>query len=159
MPNSFKPSPRLSFEVNNVPLSKVMQWQLDLLWIFILAPPKEGTSCEEEAQPNALAPDHLQWLWKHSDCNNLQKVKMRATETVQVALLSTRRHQDEALWSIRSLPILLWFPQRLQSAWISLSGSRSSHCWERQSQQYTTHGEKIITKILRRRVSWIHQGC
>jgi hypothetical protein len=25
MPNSFKPSPRLSFEVNNVPLSKVMQ--------------------------------------------------------------------------------------------------------------------------------------
>jgi hypothetical protein len=139
---------------------KVMQWQLDLLWIFILAPPKEGTSREEEAQPNALAPDHLQWLWKHSNCYNLQKVQMRATEMVQVALLSTRRHQDEALWSILSLPILLWFPRRLRSAWIShLSGSRSSCCWERHSQHYTMHGEKIITIIQRRQVSWIHQGC
>jgi hypothetical protein len=116
-------------------------------------------SHEEEAQPNALAPDHLQWLWKHSDCYNLQKVQMRATEMVQVALLSTRRHQDKVLWSIWSLPILLWFPRRLQSAWISLSGSRSSHCWERHSQHYTMHGEKLIMIIQRRRVSWIHQGC
>jgi hypothetical protein len=69
-----------------------MQWQLDLLQIFILAPLKEGTSREEEAQPNALAPDHLQWLQKHSDCYNLQKVQTRVTEMVQVALLSTRRH-------------------------------------------------------------------
>ncbi len=138
---------------------KVMQWQLDLLWIFMLAPLKEGTSREEEAQPNALAPDHLQWLWKHSNCYNLQKVQTRAMETVQVTLLSTRRHQDEALWSIWSLPILLWFPWRLQSAWTSLSGSRSSHCWERHSQCYTMHGEKIIMIIQRRRVSWIHRGC
>jgi hypothetical protein len=105
-----------------------MQWHLDWLWNFILAPLKEGTSCEEEAQPNTLAPDHLQWLWKHSDFYNLQKVQMRATEMVQVTFLSTRRHQDEALWSIRLLPFLLWFPLRLWSAWISLSGSRSSHC-------------------------------
>jgi hypothetical protein len=138
---------------------KVVQWQPDLLWIFILAPPKEGMSHKEEAQPNALASDHLQWLWKHSDCYNLQKVQMRATETVQVALVSTRRHQDEALWSIWSLPILLWFPQRLRSAWISLSGSRSSCCWERHSQHYTMHEEKIIMIIRRRRVSWIHWGC
>jgi hypothetical protein len=138
---------------------KVMQWQLDLFWIFILAPLKEGTSHEEEAQPNALAPDHLQWLWKHSDCYNLQKEQMRATEMVQVILLSTRRPRDEALWSIRSLPILLWFPRRLQSAWISLSGSRSSRCWERHSQHYTMHGEKIIMILWRRQVSWIHRGC
>jgi hypothetical protein len=137
----------------------VVQWQLDLLWIFILAPPKERTSREEEAQTNALAPDHPQRLWKHSNCYNLQTVQMRATETVQVTLLSTRRHQDEALWSIWLLPILLWFPWRLWSAWISLSGSRSSHCWERHSQHYTMHGEKIITIIWRRRVSWIHWGC
>jgi hypothetical protein len=51
---------------------KVMQWQPDLLCIFILAPPILGMSHEEEAQPNALAPDHLQQLWKHSDCYNLQ---------------------------------------------------------------------------------------
>jgi hypothetical protein len=138
---------------------KVMQWQLDLLQIFILAPLKEGTSRKEEAQPNALAPDHLQWLRKHSDCYNLQKAQMRVTEMVQVALLSTRRHRDEALWSIWSLPILLWFPRRLRSAWISLSGSRSSRCWERHSQHYTMHGEKIITIIWRRWVSWIHRGC
>jgi hypothetical protein len=106
-----------------------------------------------------LPPDHLQWLWKHSDCYNLQKVQMRVTEMVQVALLSTRRHWDEALWSIRSLPILLWFPWRLRSAWISLSGSRSSHCWERHSQHYTMHEEKIITIIWRLQVSWIHRGC
>jgi hypothetical protein len=106
-----------------------------------------------------LAPDHLQWLWKHSDCYNLQKVQMRATETVQVALLSTRRHQDEALWSIQLLPILLWFPRRLRSAWISLSGSRSTRCSERHSQHYTMHGENIITIIWRRWVSRIHWGC
>jgi hypothetical protein len=116
-------------------------------------------SREEEAQPNALAPDHLQRLRKHSDCYNLQKVQMRVTEMVQVALLSTRRNQDEALWSIQSLPILLWFLRRLRSAWISLSGSRSSRCWERHSQHYTMHGEKIIMIIWRRRVSWIHWGC
>jgi hypothetical protein len=86
-------------------------------------------------------------------------VQMRATEMVQVTLLSTRRHQNEALWSIWSLSILLWFPWRIQSAWISLSRSRSSHCWERHSQCYTMHGEKIITITQRRWVSWIHQGC
>jgi hypothetical protein len=68
-------------------------------------------------------------------------------------------NHKKALWSIRSLPILLWFPQRLRSVWISLSGSRSSRCWERHSQHYTMLGEKIIMIIWRRWVSWIHQGC
>jgi hypothetical protein len=40
---------------------KVGQW-LDLLGIFILAPLKEGTSCKEVTQPNALGPDLPQQL-------------------------------------------------------------------------------------------------
>jgi hypothetical protein len=111
---------------------KVGQW-LDLLGIFILAPLKEGTSCEEVTQPNALGPDLPQWQWKHSDCYNLQKVQTRGMGMVQVALLGTRRHRDKTLWPIQLLPILLWFPcRRWQSAWIRQSGGRSSHCWERQ---------------------------
>jgi hypothetical protein len=110
---------------------KVGQW-LDLLGIFILAPLKEGTSREEVTQPNALGPDLPQWLWKHYDCYNLQKVQMRVIGMVQVALLGTRRHRDEKLRPIQLLPILLWFPRRWRSAWIRQSGGRSSHCWERQ---------------------------
>jgi hypothetical protein len=105
---------------------KVGQW-LDRLGIFILAPLKEGTSREEVTQPNALGPNLPQWLWKHSDCYNLQKVQMRVMGMVQVALLGTRRHRDETLWPIQLLPILLWFPQRWRSAWIRQSGRRSSH--------------------------------
>jgi hypothetical protein len=118
---------------------KVRQW-LDLLGIFILAPLKEGMSRKEVTQPNALGPDLPQWLWKLSDCYNLQKVQMRVMGMVQVALLGTRRHRDETLQPIQLLPILLWFPRRWRSAWIRQSGGRSSCCWERQRRGQLSTG-------------------
>jgi hypothetical protein len=63
MPNSFKPSPRSSFEVSNIPLSNGRAMTTGpVVNLHLGSPPKEGTSREEEAQPNALAPDHPQWL-------------------------------------------------------------------------------------------------
>jgi hypothetical protein len=110
---------------------------LDLLGIFILAHLKEGTSHEEVTQPNELGPNLPQWLWKHSDCYNLQKEQMKVMGMVKVTLLGTRRHRDERLQPIQLLPILLWFPRRWQSAWIRQSRGRSSHCWERWRWHYT----------------------
>jgi hypothetical protein len=93
-----------------------------------LGSPERGDVSWRGSIAKRIGTRYLQWLWKHSDCYNLQKVQMRAMEMVQVALVSTRRHRDKPLWSIWSLPILLWFPWRLWSAWISLSRSRSSRC-------------------------------
>jgi hypothetical protein len=62
MPNSLKPSPRSSFEVSNIPLSNGHAMTTGPVVNLHLGSPKEGTSREEEAQPNALAPDHPQWL-------------------------------------------------------------------------------------------------
>jgi hypothetical protein len=62
MPNLFKPSPRLSFEVSNIPLSKGHAMTTGPVVNLHLGSPKRGMSHEEEAQPNALAPDHLQQL-------------------------------------------------------------------------------------------------
>jgi hypothetical protein len=62
MPNSFKPSPRSSFKVSNIPLSNGRAMTTGPVVNLHLGSPKRGTSREEEAQPNALAPDHPQWL-------------------------------------------------------------------------------------------------
>jgi hypothetical protein len=88
-------------------------------------------------------------------------VQMRATEMVQVTLLSTRRHRDEALWSIRSLPILLWFPRRWQSAWISKSEWKQikSLLGKTQLALYYAWGEDYNDNPKKGGgVSWIHQG-
>jgi hypothetical protein len=154
MPNSFKPSFNLSFKVSNVPLSKGCAMTTGPVVNLHLGSPERGDVSWRGSTAKCIGTRSstmaVKALWL------LQPAK---GETVQVALVSTRRHQDDALWSIWSLPILLWFPQRLRSAWISLSGSRSSCCGERHSQNYTMHGEKIKMIIQRRQVSWIHWGC
>jgi hypothetical protein len=134
--NSFKPSPRSSFKVSNIPLSKG-QAMIGPVGNLHLGSPERGDISQMVTQPNALGPGLPQRLWKHSDCYNLQKVQMRVMGMVQVALLGTRRHRDETLWPIQLLPILLWFPRRWRSAWIRQSTDRSSHCWERQRRHYT----------------------
>jgi hypothetical protein len=55
--------------------SQVVQW-LDPFWIFILLPLPEGMACKELAHANTLQHDLRQWLWRHSDCYDLQKVQM-----------------------------------------------------------------------------------
>ncbi len=76
--------------------SQVIQW-LDLFWIFILLPLPEGMACEELAHPNTLQHDLWQWLWRHSDCYDLQKVQMMLKGRVLIVHLSTKKHRDETL--------------------------------------------------------------
>jgi hypothetical protein len=56
--------------------SQVIQW-LDPFWIFIFLPLPEGMACKELAHPNTLQHDLQQWLWRHPDCCDLQKVQMK----------------------------------------------------------------------------------
>ncbi len=84
--------------------SQVVQW-LDLLWTFLLLPLlPEGIAHKELAHPNTLPHDLWQWLWRHSDCYDLQKVQMMLKGRALIVHLCTRKHRDEIL-----VPALLWF--------------------------------------------------
>jgi hypothetical protein len=79
----------------------------------------EWRACKEIWEhPKTLWPDLWQWLWRHSDCYDLQKVQIKLKGRVLVIQLSTRKHRDKIM-----VTALLWFLLEWWNAWTSQSVS------------------------------------
>jgi hypothetical protein len=153
MPNWFKPSPRSSFDVSNIPLSKGHAMTTWPVVNFHLGSPERGdvswrgsTAKRIGTRSSTMAVKALRLLQPAKGAN----------EGYRNGSGHFAKHKKAPR---RGTVINTVITNSLVSAWISLSGSRSSPCWERHSQHYTMHGEKIVMIIWRRQVSWIHQGC
>jgi hypothetical protein len=70
----------------------------------LLLPHLPGAWWGRLAHPKTLQHDLWQWLWRHSDCYDLQKVYMKLKVRVLVIQLSTRKHRDKIL-----VTSLFWF--------------------------------------------------
>jgi hypothetical protein len=158
MPNSFKPSPRSSFEVSNIPLSKGCAMTTGPVANLHLGSPERGDVSRRGSTAKCIGTRSstmaAKALWLLQPAKGANEGYGNGSGHFAKHKKALRRGTVINMVVTNFLVI----PPEITEC-LNLSGSRSSHCWERHSQHYTMHGEKIITIIWRRRVSWIHGGC